>query len=103
MFLTMSFIILTASPIELAWNPMLAIPAMRSSTVTLLPAKALKSNSSTFLEPAGISSDFTRTAAATDSGTAPPPLDAMASAGGGLNGYKNIEVKCSLPWAEVVC
>jgi hypothetical protein len=45
---TMSFMILTASPIELAWNPIWFMPLIRSSTVIGRPANLLKSNSSTF-------------------------------------------------------
>src|SRR5690349_18841293 len=75
--------ILTASPIELAWKPILLIPLIRSSTVTLPSENALKSNSSTCLEPAGISSDFMRTAAAADwGGDAPLPLVAIVAAEG---------------------
>ena len=67
----MSLMILTASPIELAWNPMLFIPLIRSFTVMSRPANWLKSSSSTFCEPAGISFEGTRTASVTEAGGAP--------------------------------
>jgi hypothetical protein len=66
----MSFIILTASPIELAWNPRLFIPLIKSSTVISRPANLLKSSSSTFWEPSGISFEGTRTASVTEEGNA---------------------------------
>lgn len=68
--LTMSLIILTASPIELAWNPILFMPLIKSSTVIGRPANLLKSNSSTFWEPSGISFEETKTASVTVEGGA---------------------------------
>jgi len=68
---TISLIILTASPIELAWNPMLFIPLIKSFTVMSRPANLLKSSSSTFWEPSGISFEGTRTASVTEEGSAP--------------------------------
>lgn len=67
----MSFITLTASPIELAWNPILFIPLIKSSTVISRPANLLKSSSSTFWEPSGISFEGTSTASVTEEGSAP--------------------------------
>lgn len=46
------------------------MPEIRSSTVTGPLANLLKSSSSTFCEPAGISSEVTSTALVTDAGTA---------------------------------
>lgn len=58
----MSFIMRTASHIDEAWNPMCLMPSRRSSAVMGRPRNLLKSSSSTFCEPAGISADWTRTA-----------------------------------------
>lgn len=68
---TMSLIILTASPIEVAWNPILFIPLIISLTVMSRPANLLKSSSSTFWEPSGISFEGTRTASVTELGSGP--------------------------------
>jgi hypothetical protein len=62
------------------------MPPSRSSTVIGRPAKLLKSNSSTFCDPAGISLDGTRTAAVTDNGRASefPELSAIAGKVGSI-------------------
>ncbi len=45
-----------------AWNPMCLMPWKRSSTVMGRPCSLLKSSSSTFCAPSGISADITNTA-----------------------------------------
>jgi hypothetical protein len=67
----MSLMIRTASPIELAWNPMWFIPLIRSSTVMGRPANLLNSSSSTFWASLGISFEGTKTASVTVEGGAP--------------------------------
>jgi hypothetical protein len=68
---TMSLMIRTASPIELAWNPMFVMPLIRSSIVMGRPASLLKSTPSTFFEPFGISFEEARTASMAAEGGTP--------------------------------
>lgn len=60
--LTMSLMIRTASPMEVAWNPMRLMRWITSSTVICFPLNSLKSISSTFCAPCGSSTDGTKTA-----------------------------------------
>ena len=60
--LTMSLMIRTASPMEVAWNPICLMRCITSSTVICFPLKSLKSISSTFCTPCGSSAEGTRTA-----------------------------------------
>lgn len=71
---------------ELAWNPILFIPLKRSSTVIGRPANLLKSSSSTFCAPTGISFDGTRTASVTEDGSVPLELNVEAIFFGFISG-----------------
>lgn len=67
--LTISLIILAASPTEVAWNPIDAMLSTNSAAVMSLSLKALKSTPLTFSTPSGTGSEAWRTAPWAMSGT----------------------------------
>lgn len=66
----MPFMIRTASPTEVAWNPILEYPAMSSSTVMLRLAYWLKSIPWTSFASAGTGSEGFKTASVAPAGAA---------------------------------